>query len=186
MRNQIVKISSLLRLLGGLPILAQQKGAQPNVGGTSSMFRLKTSHLILLLGLIAPVSGFATEHYCIAADGGWPGGGTTYIAPNFPLPAVGTCGPWQGFTKTAGTVIVFSYGTGCLSTDGKALTVAVTSQNPNWINGSSDGDDYIVLERSEDKGPFSGSDSGALVFGTASAKPVACTAALLELPSSHA
>lgn len=147
------------------------------------MHRLKA---LLLLALL-PTCGFATEsHYCIAADGGWPGGGTTYIAPNFPLPAVGTCGPWQGFAKTAGTVVVFSYGTGCLSNDGKALTVAVTSQNPNWINGSNNGNDYIVLERSEDKGSFtSGSDTGALVFGTSSATPVTCTATLLELPSSH-
>jgi hypothetical protein len=49
MRNQIVKISSLLHLLGGLPILAQQKWSQLNEGGTNSVFRLKTMCLVIVL-----------------------------------------------------------------------------------------------------------------------------------------
>jgi hypothetical protein len=49
MRNQIVKISSLLHLLGGLPILAQQKWSQLNKGGTNSMFRLKAMCLAAVL-----------------------------------------------------------------------------------------------------------------------------------------
>jgi hypothetical protein len=147
------------------------------------MHRLKA---LLLLALL-PTYGFATEsHYCIAADGGFGHGGTTYVAPNFSIPAVGTCSSWQGFSKTASTVIVFTHGMGCLSSNGKVLTFGMTSYNPNWIPSNSPGSDYIVLERSEDSGPFtSGSDTGDLVFGISTAKFITCTSTLLELPSSH-
>jgi hypothetical protein len=47
------------------------------------MFRFKTTHLFLLLGLIAPVSSFASEHYGIAVNGGFGGGGTTSIGIGF-------------------------------------------------------------------------------------------------------
>jgi hypothetical protein len=183
MRNEIVKISSLIHQLGGLPILAQQKWLQPNEGGTKSMFRFKTSHLILLLGLTAPASSFATEHYCIATNGGFGKGGTTFIGTGFAVPAEGECTPWSGFTKTADTVVVTTYGTGCLSSDGKALTVAVSSADPDWFGIGAIGSDYISLKRSESKGPFTaGGDQGA--FG-GDAEVVSCTSSLEHLPSSH-
>ncbi|MGA2534379.1 MAG: hypothetical protein ABSF53_00075 [Terracidiphilus sp.] len=53
------------------------------------MFRFKTSHLFLLLGLTAPACSFATEHYCIATAGGFGHGGTTFIGVNFAVPAEG-------------------------------------------------------------------------------------------------
>jgi len=87
--------------------------------------------LSLLLGLIAPVYGFAAEaHYCIAVNGGFGHGGTTYVGLGFTVPAEGNCTPWSGFTKTASTVILTTTGTGCLSSDGKALTVSVSSADP--------------------------------------------------------
>jgi hypothetical protein len=144
------------------------------------MFRLKTPHLFLLLGLIAPVNSFAEAHYCIASDGGFGHGGTTFIGEGFALPAEGNCTPWSGFTKTASTVILTSSGTGCLSSDGKALTVSVFSADPAFF--AQPQADYIELLRGDSKEPFRGEDTGA--FG-GSAEPVTCTSSLLHLPSTH-
>jgi hypothetical protein len=144
------------------------------------MFRFKTPHLFLLLGLIAPVNSFAEAHYCIASDGGFGHGGTTFIGEGFALPAEGNCTPWSGFTKTASTVILTSSGTGCLSSDGKALTVSVFSADPAFF--AQPQADYIELLRGDSKEPFRGEDTGA--FG-GSAEPVTCTSSLLHLPSTH-
>ena len=78
------------------------------------MLRVKAPYLLLALGLIAPASAFATTHYCIASDGGFGNGGTTFIGINFATPAEGACAPWAGFTKTASTVVLTTSGTGCL------------------------------------------------------------------------
>jgi hypothetical protein len=144
------------------------------------MFRFKTPHLFLLLGLIAPVNSFAEAHYCIASDGGFGHGGTTYIGEGFALPAEGNCTPWVGFTKTASTVILTTTGTGCLSSDGKALTVSVSNADPAFFANPQA--DYIELTRGDSKEPFRGEDTGA--FG-GSADPVTCTSSLLHLPSTH-
>jgi hypothetical protein len=144
------------------------------------MFRFKTPHLFLLLGLIAPVNSFAEAHYCIASDGGFGHGGTTFIGEGFALPAEGNCTPWSGFTKTASTVILTSSGTGCLSSDGKALTVSVFSADPAFF--AQPQADYIELLRGDSKEPFRGEDTGAF---SGSAEPVTCTSSLLHLPSTH-
>lgn len=148
------------------------------------MFRFEKSHLVLflLLGLIAPVNSFAAEaHYCIAVDGGFGHGGTTFIGLGFAVPAEGNCTPWSGFTKTANTVILTTNGTGCLSSDGKALTVSVFSADPSFV-GTQPVADYIQLSRAETSKPFTGQDTGN--FG-GTAGPVTCTTSLLHLPSSH-
>jgi hypothetical protein len=145
------------------------------------MFRVK-SQLFLLLALLTPACGFAAN-YCIATNGGFGHGGTTFIAPSFAVLSEGKCTPWTGFTKTATTVIVTTYGTGCLSSDGKALTVAVSSADPDWFGAGNIGSDYIKLTRSTSSGPFTtGSDQGA--FG-GDAEVVSCTSSLLDLPSNH-
>ncbi len=146
------------------------------------MFNLKTPHLALLLGLIAPVSSFASEHYCIAVNGGFGGGGTSYIGIGFAVPSDGKCTPWSGFTKTADTVILTTTGTGCLSSDGKALTVSVSNADPEFIGANALVSDYIVLRRGNSKEKFSGEDQG--YFGGA-AEPESCSSSLLSLPSTH-
>jgi hypothetical protein len=147
------------------------------------MLRFKKSHLLILLGLAAPAYSFATEHYCIAVRGGFGDGGTTFIATGFAVPAEGACAPWSGFTKTATSVILTTYGTGCLSSDGKALTVSVSSSDPDYLGVGSAELDYIRLSRQESKGSFtSGNDQGE--FG-GPAEAVTCTSALEHLPSSH-
>jgi hypothetical protein len=146
------------------------------------MFRFKTTHLVLLLGLIAPVSSFASEHYCIAVNGGFGSGGTTFIGIGFAVPSEGKCTPWSGFTKTASTVILTTAGTGCLSSDGKALTVSVSSADPDFIGSNAIVSDYIRLARGNSKEKFSGNDQG--YFG-GSAEPESCSSSLLSLPSTH-
>jgi len=147
------------------------------------MFRFKKFHLFLLLGLIAPVYSFAASNYCIAVDNGFGHGGTTFIGKNFYVPSDGNCIPWTGFTKTASTVILTTSGTGCLSSDGKALTVSVSSADPDYLGGGSIGSDYIRLTRTSTSASFSsGEDVGD--FG-GSAKSTSCTSSLLSLPATH-
>jgi hypothetical protein len=147
------------------------------------MYRFKTFHLLLLL-LLLPVSSFAAEaHYCIAVSGGFGHGGTTYVGLGFAVPAKGNCTPWSGFTKTASTVVLTSTGTGCLSSNGKALTVLVINSDPSFFGADALHSDYITLTRPEATGSFDvGEDSG--IFG-GSAEPVTCTSTLLSLPSTH-
>jgi len=146
------------------------------------MIRFKTPRLLLLLGLIASADSFAAN-LCIATAGGFGTGGTTFIAPSFSVPAEGNCVPWSGFTKTASTVILITNGTGCLSTNGKKLTVSVSSADPDYLGAGNLGSDFIELTRSGTTGSFtSGTDQGE--FG-GSAAPVTCTTSLLDLKETH-
>jgi hypothetical protein len=148
-------------------------------------FRFKTPHLLLLLGLIAPLQSFAAEApYCIAANGGFgnPAYGTTFVARSFTVPAASKCTPWSGYTKTASTVVLTTTGTACLSSDSTALTVSVTSADPSYFPINQLTADYIQLTRSDSTQPFTGQDYGAFA---GSAEPVSCTSSLLDLPSTH-
>jgi hypothetical protein len=99
------------------------------------------------------------------------------------VPAEGICTPWSGFTKTASTVILTTYGTGCLSSDGTVLTVSVSSADPSFSGAGEIESDYIQLSRKDSKESFGkGEDSGA--FG-GSAEAVTCTSSLEHLPASH-
>jgi hypothetical protein len=140
------------------------------------------SSLMVLSLLLAPIHSFAAEPYCIAVEGGFGHGGTTFVARSFSLPAEGKCTPWSGYTKTASTVILMTSGTSCLSSDNKALTVSVSSADPSYIGAGQLAADYIQLSRGETTEPFTGEDFGAFA---GSAEPVSCTNSLLTLPSSH-
>jgi hypothetical protein len=146
----------------------------------NQLFRLKTAHVFLLLGLVAPASSFASDHYCIAVNGGFGDGGTTYIGSGFAVPGEGKCSPWSGFTKAESTVILMATGTGCLSSDGKALSISVFNADPSFF--AQPQAEFIQLTREDSKEPFSGRDTG--YFG-GNAEPVSCTSSLLNLPSSH-
>ena len=149
------------------------------------MFRFKASHLILLLGLVAPVYSYAAD-YCIAVGGGFGNGGTSFIAIDFAVPAAGTCTPWSGFTKTASTVILMTTGTACTSSFGRVLTVSAFSTDPEFIGANTIAADYIRLCANGGTGcaAGSGSDQGGIGSGTAGAEP--CTTKLLNLPPTHA
>jgi hypothetical protein len=147
------------------------------------MFRIKTRHLLVLLGLIAPVYSYGAN-YCIASGGGFGSGGASFIGPGFALPLAGKCKPWSGFTKAASTVVLTSTGTGCLSSDGKVLTFSIYSSDPAYLSSSTIGEDYIQFCPPGTKScPVgAGSDQGTFA-GTAA--PQTCTTALLKLPSTH-
>jgi len=148
------------------------------------MFRFKRPHLLLLLGLIAPVYSYAAN-YCIAVGGGFGAGGTSYIGINFALPAAGTCTPWSGFTKTASSVILITSGTACTSTTGGVLTVSVSSADPMYAGAGAIDSDYIQLCKNGGTGCAvgAGSDQGPLGGSTAAAET--CTPGLLKLPPTH-
>jgi hypothetical protein len=137
-------------------------------------------------GLAALITGVAHSDpvFCIAVDGGFGSGGTSFIARNFTVPGPGVCVPWTGFTRTAGTVILFTSGTGCLSSTGEVLTVSVSSQDPAYLGAGRLGSDYIQLCPTGAKGCAlsHGSDQGT--FG-GSAKEETCTGTLLHLPPTH-
>jgi hypothetical protein len=120
--------------------------------------------------------------FCIATAGGFGGGGTTFVAPGFTVPAQNKCTQWSGFTKTASTVILTTSGAACLSSTGKTLTVSVASGDPAFF-GSNLASDYIQLTRASSTGSFStGTDQGQFA---GSADQVTCTAGLLSLPDIH-
>ncbi len=146
--------------------------------------KLTTNLLSCALGLLIAGAACAAEpNYCIAVGGGFGSGGTTFIGRGFAVPAVGNCIPWSGFTKTASTVILTTTGTGCLSSNGKVLTVSVYSTDPAFLGAGQLGSDQITLCPVGVTGcPVSGSDQGQ--FG-GTAAPETCTGKLLNLPATH-
>ena len=153
--------------------------------GNQRASRFHKAHLLLALGLMAPLQSFASSEapYCIAVGGGFGiGTGATFVARNYSLPGEGKCTPWTGYTKTASTVILMTSGVSCLSSDSKALTVSVSSADPSFLGAGQFAGDYIQLSRGDATEQFSGQDYG---YFTGSAEPVSCTSDLLTLPSSH-
>ena len=116
---------------------------------------------------------------CIATAGGFGNGGTTFVGPSFAVPAGGGCTPWSGFTKTASTVVLTTSGAACLSSDGKKLTLSVSSADPDFLGVGTLAADYIQLTRPSTTGSFtSGSDQGQF---SGSAEQITCSASLLQL-----
>jgi hypothetical protein len=135
--------------------------------------------------------------YCIAVNGGFDNGGTTFVARQFEAPGPNKCTPWAGYTKIPATVVLTTGGTACLSDDGNVMTVAVSSINPNWV-GSQDGRDYLQFcpqnancagEVSVENYPLAGGLDIGFVGGIAPGAPtvqIDCTDDLLDLPANHA
>ena len=169
--------SMSLTLTGGVAEFGAAPMVTPEPKRNQAIFRSKMAHLFLLLGLIAPVRSFAEAHYCIASNGGFGNGGTTYIGLGFSLPAEGNCAAWSGFTKAEGTVILVANGTGCLTSDGKTLSISIFNAQPSFF--AQPDAEFIQLTRENSKEPFSGQDTG--YFG-GNAEPVSCTSSLLHLP----
>jgi hypothetical protein len=137
------------------------------------------------LAIVAPMQSFADAPeapYCIAVNGGFGNGGTTFVARNFSLPAANKCSAWTGYTKTADTVILTTSGTACMSSDSTALTTSVTSMDPQFVPIDTPATDYIQMTRPATNEPFSGTDYG---YFAGPAAPVSCSSELLNLPSVH-
>jgi hypothetical protein len=119
--------------------------------------------------------------FCIAADGGFGDGGTTFVEPGFTVSAESKCTSWSGFTKTASTVILNTSGAACLSTTGKTLTLSVSSADPSFFTNPVS--DYIQLTRASSTGTFTGGTDQGEFAG--SADQITCTSSLLTLPDIH-
>ena len=148
------------------------------------MFRFKIPFVVLGLGLIAPICAYAAN-FCVAVNGGFGSvsGGTSYIAPAFTLPAKNNCAVWSGFTKTATTVIAISTGTGCLSSNGKVLTLSIFNTDPEFFGTGKAVSDQIQLCPKGVAGCLiTGQDVG---FFGGSAVQQTCTPRLLTLPQTH-
>ena len=151
------------------------------------------SSIAVLTLMFVPVHSFATTAppapapapYCIAVNGGFGNSGysgSTFVARSFSFPEASKCTPWEGYTKTSATVIFTTSGTACLSTDSTALTVSVSSADPDYLGVGKLAVDYIKMARSSATEPFSGEDQGYLAGG---AEPTTCTSDLLTLPANH-
>lgn len=147
------------------------------------MNRAKAGFLLLSPLLILSVSATAAN-YCIKVNGGFGNGGTSYIGRNFAVPAPGDCRPWAGFTKTASSVIANSTGAGCLSSDGKVLTLTIFSTNPSYLGYGVAATDHIRLCPSGVANCPIGGGQDIGTFGGPAAQQF-CSAKLLALPAIH-
>ena len=148
------------------------------------MLRFKASHVTLILGLIAPLCSNAAD-YCIATNGGFGNGGSSFIGKNFVMPAAGMCAPWSGFTKTASSVIALSAGTACRSTDNKSLELTISSTDPAYLGSGVIGSDHIKFCPGGTSTCPYGGGTGVGTFSNGSAKKQTCTTALVTLPAIH-
>ena len=116
--------------------------------------------------------------------GGFGSGGETFIGTGFAVPAAGVCAQWSGFTKAFSSVILSTTGSGCLSSDGKVLTLAVSSQDPSFYGSGVPQQDYMRMCPAGTKScPIGGGVDTGNFSGTAA--PVTCTSSLLSLPAIH-
>jgi hypothetical protein len=149
------------------------------------------SSIAILSLMLTTVHSFAATPapgpapFCVAVNGGFGNSGysgSTYVARNFTMPDASKCTAWTGYTKTSATVIFTTSGTACLSSDSTALTVSVSSADPDYLGVGQFAVDYLKLSRTSATDPFSGQDIGYLM---GSADSVSCTADLLTLPATH-
>ncbi len=144
----------------------------------------KRPALMMMLGLIAPLASNAAD-YCIAANGGFGNGGTSFIGKGFALPAAGGCLPWSGFAKTASSVIAISTGTGCRSSDGKVLELTISSTNPSYLGSGVIASDHIKFCPGGTSGCPIGGGFAVGGFSNGTANKQNCTTNLLKFPALH-
>ena len=149
-----------------------------------SKTRCKPSTLMLALGLIAPLCSNAAD-FCIAVNGGFGQGGTSFVGKGFTVPAAGACRPWSGLTKTASSVIAIASGTGCLSSDGKVLELSISSTDPAYLGLGVIGSDHIRLCPAGPAACPIGGGSAVGAFSNGAAAKQTCTSKLLKLPAIH-
>ena len=145
-------------------------------------FHTLTSVATVSLGVVLSGAALA-QNFCVAVNGGFGSGGTSYVAPTFTLPVKNNCAAWSGFTKTATTVIAISTGTGCLASDGRVLTLSIFNTDPSFIgDGKAVADQIQLCPKGVTGCPITGQDLGN--FGGPAAQQT-CTASLLNLPRTH-
>lgn len=130
--------------------------------------------------------GPISQDFCIAVNGGFGAGGTTFVGKGFVSPPNGTCKPWSGIMRTAATVVGTSTGAACMSHDAKLLTVSLHTTAPEFLGIGTTATDHIELCPSAATlgCPAHAGQSDRGTFGGPAAQ-IACTAALSNIPSSH-
>src|SRR6516225_5346141 len=145
-------------------------------------FHTLTSVATVSLGVVLSGAALA-QNFCVAVNGGFGSGGTSYIAPTFTLPVKNNCAAWSGFTKTATTVIAISTGTGCLASDGRVLTLSIFNTDPAFFGaGKAVADQIQLCPKGVTGCPITGQDVGNFA---GPAVQQTCTASLLTLPPTH-
>ena len=145
-------------------------------------FHTLTSVATVSLGVVLSGAALA-QNFCVAVNGGFGSGGTSYVAPTFTLPVKNNCAAWSGFTKTATTVIAISTGTGCLASDGRVLTLSIFNTDPQFFGeGKAVADQIQLCPKGVTGCPITGQDLGNFA---GPAVQQTCTAGLLTLPPTH-
>jgi hypothetical protein len=126
------------------------------------------------------------QDFCIAVNGGFGGGGVTFVGKNFVAPANGTCQPWSGTMRAGSTVVGTSTGAACQSNDGVLLTVSLQTTAPEWFGIGQTATDHIELCRlNSPQRCQAGVGSNRSSHSTGSATQVTCTTTLRNIPSTH-
>ena len=137
---------------------------------------MKTSHLVLMVGLIAPLPSYAAN-FCVKIGAGFGNGGSSFVGKGFALPAAGACNALAGYVKTATSVIANS--------SGVVLTLTIISTNPSFLGSGQISLDHIRLCPAGAAGcPIGAGQSIGGSFAGPAAKQN-CSAALLRLPAVH-
>lgn len=126
------------------------------------------------------------QDFCIAVNGGFGSGGTTFVGKGFTAPFKGQCKSWSGIMRTASTVVGTSTGAACLSNDGKLLTVTLQTTAPEFLGIGMTATDHIELcPAAATLGcPAHAGQSDQGTFGGPAAQ-IACPAAVVGIPSEH-
>jgi hypothetical protein len=157
--------------------------------------------LVLLIGASTPAFATPIPNYCVAVNGGWNSGdpnGVTFVGKAIEFPPKNSCRPWGGIVRTAVSVVGTSHGTICRSSDGKLVTISLTSTLPEWLGI---GRDHVAIDHIElcplgtsgdlcppqqgqsdrgDLGPPTGGSTGS------PAKRINCNPSITTIPSDHA
>ena len=144
--------------------------------------------LLCLITLLAtaPRNARAAD-FCVAVNGGFGSGGTTFVGKGFLPPTHGTCKTWAGIVKTASTVVGTSTGAACLSDDGELLTITLQTTDPAFFGSGTSVTDHIELcPRASTLGcPGSSGQFDHGSFFSGPAAQVTCTKAVTSIPSMH-
>jgi hypothetical protein len=147
------------------------------------MFRFNRPLLALAFGMMVPVCSHAAD-YCVKVNGGFGNGGTSFVGKGFSVPTAGLCKAWAGYLKTASSVIAQSTGSGCVSNDGKVLTLTILSTDPSFLGSGVTAVDHIRLCPGGISGCPIGGGQDQGTFGGPAAKQ-SCTTSVLNLPAIH-
>jgi hypothetical protein len=150
---------------------------------------LKRPWLLLCLPILlaaAPRNARAAD-FCVAVNGGFGSGGTTFVGKGFIRPLRGTCKPWAGIVKTASTVVGTSTGAACMSDDGKLLTITLQTTDPEFFGNGTGVTDHVELcpLASTAGCPASSGQFDHGSFFSGPAAQVTCSTTATSIPSAH-